>query len=109
MITLRVSATSRPKRGDRGGSFYSSTSGSVLASAGSLEIAIEPFGAITGMFPLFVRKPEAGTRRDEIAPGTRGFAVGKYIIYYRDGGKHLIIARVIHGMRDSKNAFLHND
>jgi hypothetical protein len=55
---------------------------------------------ITETFPLFARTPEAGTRRDEIEPGVRGFPVGKYMIYYRTIGPHVVIARVIHGMRD---------
>ena len=75
----------------------------------SVEIADGVVDSITEVFPLFVQSPEAGTRRDEIDPGVRGFPVGKYIIYYRETGQQIVIARVIHGMRHQKSAFLDRD
>ena len=42
-------------------------------------------------------------------PGVRGFPVGRYIVYYRESGPHLVISRVIHRMRDQKSAFLDDD
>ena len=45
----------------------------------SMEIANGVVASITVTFPLFAGNPEAGTRRDEIELGVRGFPVGKYI------------------------------
>lgn len=77
----------------------------VATRSGSIDIANGVIESITATFPLFTTHPEAGTRRDRIAPGVRGFPVGKYIIYYRDAGRHLVIARVIHGSRDQGIAY----
>ena len=44
--------------------------------------------------------PQIGRRRDELQPGLRSFAAGRYLILYRpiDGGIELV--RVLHGARD---------
>ena len=61
--------------------------------------------SITEVFPLLLRAPDAGTKRDEIAPGVRGFPVGNYIIYYAGIERHVVILRILHGMRDQKSAY----
>jgi len=76
-----------------------------IANSRGLDIASRLIDSITDTFPLFAQTPDAGTRRDEIEPGVRGFPVGKYIIYYRESKRHVVISRVIHGMRDQKSAF----
>jgi toxin ParE1/3/4 len=82
------------------------TSGFYIAkNSGSIDIANGVIDSITDAFSLFAHAPEAGTKRDEIDSGVRGFPVGNYIIYYREGGSHVLISRVIHGMRDQKSAF----
>jgi toxin ParE1/3/4 len=63
------------------------------------------FDSITEVFPIFAHTPEAGTKRDEIDEGLRGFPVGKYIVSYRESGSYVIASRVIHGMRDQKTAY----
>lgn len=73
--------------------------------SGSIETANGVIDSITDAFALFASTPHAGTRRDEIAPGVLGFPVGKFIVYYREAGPHVVIARVIHGMRDQTQAF----
>jgi toxin ParE1/3/4 len=78
----------------------------IAKRSGSTEIANGVVDSITDIFPLFGSNPEAGRNRDEIEPGVRSFAVEKYIIYYRKSGHHLVIARIIHGMRDQKSAYL---
>jgi plasmid stabilization system protein ParE len=65
--------------------------------------------SITRTFPHFAKMPEAGTPRDEIEPGVRGFPAGKYMVYYHSRTGHVLISRVIHGMRDQENAFLDQD
>ena len=77
----------------------------VATKSGSIEIANGVIESITETFPLFASTPEAGTRRDEIEPGVRGFPVEKYIIYYRESGDYVVISRVIPGMRDQATAY----
>ena len=61
--------------------------------------------SIIETFALFARTPAAGTRRDEIETGVRAFPTGKFIVYYKEIGEHVVISRVIHGMRDQWQAF----
>jgi toxin ParE1/3/4 len=44
--------------------------------------------------------PQIGRRRDELRPGLRSFAAGRYLILYRpiDGG--IEVVRVLHGARN---------
>ena len=77
----------------------------IATQSSSIGIANGVIETITETFPLFASTPEAGTRRDEIESGVRGFPVGKYIIYYRESGNFLVISRVIHGMRDQKSGY----
>ncbi|MCW5725783.1 MAG: type II toxin-antitoxin system RelE/ParE family toxin [Maricaulaceae bacterium] len=44
--------------------------------------------------------PEAGRERPELGPGLRSFPAGNYLIFYRMQADHIIVARVLHGMRD---------
>ena len=77
----------------------------IAKNSGSIDIAVGVIDSITGAFPLLAHAPEAGTKRDEIDAGVRGFPVGNYIIYYRESGAYIVIARVIHGMRDQKSNY----
>ncbi len=76
--------------------------------SGSIEIANGVVESITETFALFAGTPGAGTFRDEINPGVRGFPAGNYLIYYREEEKYVTISRVIPGMRDQATAY-HND
>ena len=77
----------------------------IATQSNSIEIANGVVESITDSFPLFARNPEAGTHRDEIETGVRGFPVGQYIIYYLESGKQVIISRIIHGMRNQGTAY----
>jgi toxin ParE1/3/4 len=77
----------------------------IAKNSGSIEIANGVVDSITDAFPLFARAPEAGTKRDELDDGLRGFPVGNYIVYYHESGQYVVISRVIHGMRDQKTAY----
>jgi toxin ParE1/3/4 len=77
----------------------------IAAQSGSIEIANGVVDSITETFALFASTPEAGTRRNDIESGVRGFPVGKYLIYYRDTERFVVISRVIHGMRDQSTAY----
>ena len=77
----------------------------VAKQSQSIDIANTAVESLTGYFSLFAQTPEAGTRRDDIEVGLRGFPAGKYIIYYRESSEHVVISRVIHGMRDQKTTY----
>jgi len=77
----------------------------VVKKSGSMEIADRLVDSITETFPLFAQAPGVGTRREQIAPGVRGFPVGKYVIYYAETERHVVISRILHGMRDQKSAY----
>jgi toxin ParE1/3/4 len=94
MKRIRVSALAGRDLGDIW--FY------VATNSGSYEIADHLVESITETFPLFARAPEAGTRRDEVAPGLRGFPVGNYIVYYTATERNVVVARVLHGRRDQQ-------
>jgi toxin ParE1/3/4 len=77
----------------------------IVKKSGSTDIADRLVESITATFPLFAHAPEAGTRREAIAPGLRGFPVGNYIVYYAETEQHVVISRILHGMRDQKSAY----
>jgi toxin ParE1/3/4 len=49
--------------------------------------------------------PGMGRRREELAPGLRGFPVGTYVIFYREVEDGIQILRVVHGARDIESLF----
>ncbi len=77
----------------------------VASHSGSGDIADRLIESLVETFSLLLQVPGVGTLREEIAPGVRGFPVGKYIIYYRESGSYVDIARVLHGMRDQRAAY----
>lgn len=50
-------------------------------------------------------RPKLGRRRNELAPGVRSFAFGRYVIFYRFARSAVEIVRVLHGARDIENIF----
>ncbi len=77
----------------------------VATKFGGIAISDHLVESITETFPLFTQTPEAGSKRDEIAPGLRGFPVGNYIVYYAETKRDVVISRIIPGMRDQKSAY----
>jgi toxin ParE1/3/4 len=51
-------------------------------------------------FDLLADQPGMGRARPEFGIGVRSFAVENYVIYYRQEGNAVLIARVLHGRRD---------
>ena len=51
-------------------------------------------------FDLLAERPGMGRARPEFGIGVRSFAVENYVIYYRQEGNDVLIARVLHGRRD---------
>jgi toxin ParE1/3/4 len=56
-------------------------------------------------FDLLGEQPGMGRARPEFGIGVRSFAVENYVIYYRQGGVGVLIARVLHGRRDQTVAW----
>lgn len=54
---------------------------------------------------LLAEGPGLGEACEELAPGLRRFAVGKYIIFYRAISGGIEVARVLHGMQDIPRIF----
>jgi toxin ParE1/3/4 len=77
----------------------------IARRSGSVEVANRLIDEITETFSLLARVPGAGTVRDAILPGLRGFPVGNYIVYYSESERRVAITRVLHGMRDQKSAY----
>lgn len=77
----------------------------VATESGSIEIANGFLDSLTSYFPLFCQITQAGTLRDEIAEGVRGFPARNYIIYYRLEDSTVLISRVLHGSRDQASAY----
>jgi toxin ParE1/3/4 len=50
-------------------------------------------------FKLLLASPEIGERRDDMYPGARSVAEGKYIIFYEPTPEGITIHRVFHGAR----------
>lgn len=51
-------------------------------------------------FDLLAEQPGIGRARPEFGIRVRSFAVENYVIYYRQEGNDVLIARVLHGRRD---------
>ncbi len=49
--------------------------------------------------------PKAGRQRPELDPSIRSFAVGNYVIFYRESANGIEVARVLHGRRDIPSLF----
>src|SRR3974390_1044629 len=55
---------------------------------------------IVHRFELLAEQPGIGRIRPEFSIGVRSFAVENYVIYYRQEGDDVLIARILHGRRD---------
>lgn len=76
----------------------------VAAEAG-VERADRVIDGFEMRFELLAESPGMGRLRPEFGAGIRSFAVENYVIYYRDE-KELFIARVLHGSRDQRAAWV---
>jgi toxin ParE1/3/4 len=50
-------------------------------------------------------KPKTGRQRSGLGPSIRSFAVGNYVIFYRESANGIEVARVLHGRRDIPSLF----
>jgi len=51
-------------------------------------------------FQLLPTQPRMGCARDELSPGLRSFAFGRYVIFYEPIDKGIDAVRVLHSARD---------
>ena len=56
-------------------------------------------------FGLLATQPLMGRARDELAPGVRSFAFGRYVIFYAPLDDGIDVVRVLHGARDIDAVF----
>lgn len=49
---------------------------------------------------LWATQPTMGRSRDELAPGVRSFAVGRYVVFVQPLADGIDVLRVLHGSRD---------
>lgn len=54
---------------------------------------------------FLANSPKVGRQRSELDPSIRSFAVGSYVIFYREGDDGIEVARVLHGRRDISSLF----
>ncbi len=54
---------------------------------------------------LLASHPSMGRARDELAPGLRGFPVGRYVVFYRVRAEHLEVVRLLSAYRDLDQLF----
>jgi toxin ParE1/3/4 len=54
---------------------------------------------------FLANSPKVGRQRPELDPSIRSFAVGNYVIFYRESLKGIEVARLIHGRRDIPSLF----
>ncbi len=77
----------------------------VLRESGSTEAADGVLDRLDDACQLLGRQPDMGQTRDELAPGIRSFAVGKYAVFYTSVKTGIEIVQIIHGARDIPAAF----
>ena len=76
-----------------------------VAGRGGVDTAERFVNALEKRCRLLAATPEAGRRREELAPGLRSFPVGMYVIFYRRAKRGIEIARVLRGARDMAQLF----
>jgi toxin ParE1/3/4 len=77
----------------------------VAKQSASEEIANRFIDNIVGRISSLSHSPKIGVARDWIEPGLRALPVGKYIIYYRELARAVLIVRIIHGNREQGIAY----
>lgn len=72
----------------------------VFVAQDDVEAADRLIGEIHDKCRMLAGMPKAGCQRPELDPSIRSFAVGNYVIFYRESGDGIEVARVLHGRRD---------
>jgi toxin ParE1/3/4 len=77
----------------------------IASKSASVEIANDVVDSIVTGFSLLAQTPKAGLGREELGSDVRGLPIGSHIVYYRETEKLVVVARVLHGMRDQAVAY----
>ncbi len=56
-------------------------------------------------FALWATQPTMGRGRDEVSPGIRSLAFGRYVVFFEPMSDGIDVVRVLHGSRDIDAAF----
>ena len=62
-------------------------------------------GVVGRTFTQLSENPDMGKSRDELFPGALSFPVGSHLIFYRQTGNQIEIARVPHNRMDYEQHF----
>lgn len=54
---------------------------------------------------LWATQPTMGRQRDELAPGIRSFAFGRYVVFFQPVPDGIDVVRVLHASRDIDASF----
>jgi toxin ParE1/3/4 len=54
---------------------------------------------------FLANSPKVGRQRPELDSSIRSFAVGNYVIFYRESANGIEVARLLHGRRDIPSLF----
>jgi plasmid stabilization system protein ParE len=78
-----------------------------IAERADMDTAEEFIWKFYETFSSIASSPRAGVSVPDFAPGdVRKFPMGNYLIYYRAARNKILIARVLHGKRLQRRAFL---
>lgn len=56
--------------------------------------------ALDEKLSLWATQPAMGRRREELAPGIRSFAFGRYVVFFQSLPDGMDVVRVLHSSRD---------
>ena len=56
-------------------------------------------------FALWATQPMMGLARDELAPGIRSLAFGRYVVFFEPLADGIDVVRVLHSSRDIRSGF----
>ena len=56
-------------------------------------------------FALWATQPMMGRARDELSPGIRSLAIGRYVVFFQPLPDGIDVVRVLHGSRDIDASF----
>lgn len=76
-----------------------------IAEHGSPRAAARWISTLRAMCHKLAGTPGIGRSREELGPGLRSFAVGEYVIFYREIRGLVVIVHVLHGARDIDRLF----
>ncbi|HLK86597.1 MAG TPA: type II toxin-antitoxin system RelE/ParE family toxin [Candidatus Binataceae bacterium] len=77
----------------------------VFVAQGNTEAADRLLDQLHEKCQFLANSPKAGRPRLELDASIRSFAVGNYVIFYRESAKGIEVARVLHGRRDIPSLF----